>query len=237
MNTLGLWLGLLLVLLLASTLPGQQKSPAPISNSLNGFEKQYTSFFKAWEKTDNPFRAYKAENEQELVERFRAFAIPEHRFTDVFGPQQGETFAKQYSEVFKAFEFSTNREFLTALGEDTAQVKTERLIAGNADLQAYAQPFLVPLPTVQLFRVMHFTAVRSIMCADCGDTYLGRQYSHSYVESFIYVDGAFRFVGSCDCPFWRSCSTNDPVFAGQLVKQVRPVDSKTSKPGRAQQTN
>jgi hypothetical protein len=67
---------------------------------------------KAWEKTDKPFK-YKRENEQQLMLRFYAFAIPEQWFTDVFGPEQGPKLAKQYSELFKAFVFSTNREFRT----------------------------------------------------------------------------------------------------------------------------
>jgi hypothetical protein len=29
------------------------------------------------------------------------------------------------------------------------------------------------------------------------------------VNSFIYMDGAFRFVAGYNCPFWMPCSTND----------------------------
>jgi hypothetical protein len=163
------------------------------------------------------------------MEHFRAFAIPKHWFTDVFGPEQGPNFAKQYSELFKAFVFSTNREFRTVLDEDTDQVKTKGLRANQVNPPRSAQLSLVPLPPLQVFRVQHFTAPRSILCADCYDTYTGRHYSFFYVESFIYLDGAFRFVGSCDCPFWSPCSANDPVFDGQLVKQAYPVNSKTSK--------
>jgi hypothetical protein len=216
-------LGILLVLLLPPIVLGRQKSPAPIPDSPKGFDKQYKELFKAWEE------AYKKENEQELMERFRAFAVPEHWFTNVFGPEQGPSLAKQYAELFRAFLVSTNHEFRTVLGEDTVQVKTEGLRADQVNPLTSTQTSLVPLPRVQLFRVQHFTAPRSILCADCYDTYTGRHYSFFYVESFIYIDGAFRFVGSCDCPFWSPCSTNDPVFEGQLVKQVHPANSKTSK--------
>jgi hypothetical protein len=226
---LGSRLGILLVLLLPPIVSGRQKSPAPIPNSANGFDKQYKNLFKAWEKADKPFKPYKKENEQELMERFRAFAIPEHWFTDVFGPEQGPNFAKQYSELFKAFEFSTNREFRTVLDEDTAQVKTKGLRANQVNPPRSARSFLVPLPPVQLFRVQHFTAPFRLPDDRFPSTLVKRRYNYFYVESFIYIDGAFRFVGSCDCPFWSSCSANDPVFDGQLVKQVYPVNSKTSK--------
>jgi hypothetical protein len=222
----GLRVGIFLVLLLPPVVLGRQKSPAPIPNSNEGFDKQYKSLFKAWEKTDKPFK-YKRENEQQLMVRFYAFAIPEQWFTDVFGPEQGPNLAKQYSELFKAFVFSTNREFRTVLYEDTAQVKTKGLRAEQVNPAGSAQPSRVPLPPVQLFRVQHFTAPRSILCADCYDTYTGRYYSFFYVESFIYIDGAFRFVGSRGCPLWSPCSTSDPVFQGQLIKC--PVNSETSK--------
>jgi hypothetical protein len=219
-------IGIFLVLLLPPVALGRQKSPAPIPNSNEGFDKQYKSLFKAWEKADKPVK-YKRENERQLMERFYAFAIPDHWFTDAFGTEQGPNLAKQYSELFKAFVFSTNREFRTVLDEDTDQVKTKWLRADQVNPAGSAQPSLVPLPAVQLFRVQHFTAPRSSLCADCYDTYTGRHYSFFYVESFIYIDGAFRFVGSCDCPFWNPCSTSDPVFQGQLIRY--PVNSETSR--------
>jgi hypothetical protein len=222
-------LGLLFTLLVVPPVLAQQSSHHTIPNSLKGFDKQYKNLFKAYEKADNPFKSSKKENGQELIEQFRAFAIPEHWFTDVFGPEQGPKFVKQYSELFKGFHFSTIHEFRTLLGEDTAQVNTEGLRADQVNPLRSTQTSLVPLPRVQVFRVQHFTAPRSIMCADCSDTYTGRYYSFFYVESFIYIDGAFRFVGSCDCPFWSPCSTTDPVLEGQLVKQVHPANSKTSK--------
>jgi hypothetical protein len=173
---------------------------------------------KAFRKRSASNKAASKGSAQDPMEGFRTFAIPEHWFTDVFGPEQGPNFAKQYSELFKAFQFSTGRKFHTVLGEDTAQVKTEGLRADQVNPLRSTQTSPVPLPQVQLFRVQHFTAPRSILCADCKDTYSEAPYSFFYVESFIYVDGAFRFVGSCDCPFWSPCSTNDPVFEGQLVK-------------------
>jgi hypothetical protein len=222
--------GILLVWLLPSTVFGGQNSPAPIPNSTKGFDKQYKNLFKSWEKADAPFKAYKKENERELMERFHVFAVPEHWFTDVCGPEQGPSLARKYAEMFKAFVSSTVREFQTVLGEDTAQVKTNAWRVQQVPPASSAQSFLAPLPATQLFRIQHFTAPRSIFTSDPYDKYTGRIYSFSYVASFIYIDGAFRFVGSCDCPFWKPCSTNDPVFEGQLVWPRDPADanSKTS---------
>jgi hypothetical protein len=186
------------------------------------------ALFKAWEKADKPVK-YKRENERQLMERFYAFAIPEHWFTDVFGPDQGPNLTKQYSELFKAFAFSTNREFRTVLesNEDTAHVKTKELRADQVNRPGAAQSSLVPLPLVQLFRIQHFTAPFHLPDDRFPSTLIERRYNCFYVESFIYIDGAFRFIGSYDCPFWSPCSTSDPVFQGQLIKY--PVNSETSK--------
>jgi hypothetical protein len=42
-------------------------------------------------------------------------------------------------------------------------------------------------------------------------------YDSSWVDSFIYVDGAFRFIGRGACPFWEPCSRKEPFSAGQVV--------------------
>jgi hypothetical protein len=210
-SRIGVQLGLLILLAPPVVLAGQN-SPPPIPNSTNGFDKQYKNLFKAYEKAYNPSKAYKKENELKLVERFGTFAIPERWFNDVFGPEQGPTFARQYSELFKGFQFSTMLEFNIVLGSLTAQVKTKGLRANQVDPLRSAQTSLVTLPPVQLFRVQHFTAPFRLG----RDTFSEEFFSHTWGGILIYLDGAFRFVGSRDCPFWRSCSTNDPVFEGFL---------------------
>jgi hypothetical protein len=215
-------LGILLVSLLPPIVTGGQKPPAPIPNSAKGFDKQYKELFKAWERANN--KARKKENEEESRARFLVFAIPEHWFNDVLGLAEGPKVAKQYLDLFKAFELSTEREFFSLSGENTAQVKT-KFRGSHVNPPGSVMSSLISLPSVQLFRLQHFTAPRSTFCADCTPGYYGRLYNFFYAESFIYIDGAFRFVGSCDCPFWSACSTSDPVMEGQLVRHVQSVNS------------
>lgn len=195
---------------------GQRKSQPSISNSPDGFDKQYKNLFKAYEKAETFSKPYKEENKQELVERFRTFAVPDGWFTDVFGPEEGPKFAKHYSELFQAFQFSTISEFLMVLGEWSAQVHTKALTTYQVDPVSSVQKSPAHLTTVQVFRIQHFTAP----LANSDGTFNGRSYDHYWAESFIYVDGAFRFIGTYNCAFWRHCSTNDPVFRGQLVQQA-----------------
>jgi hypothetical protein len=209
---------ILLVLLVPPMALGQQGSKQFIPDSAKGFDMQYKDLFKAFEKAENPYKKYKEENGQAVLGRLRTFAIPEGWFTQNFGPEEGPKLAKHYSELFQAFERSTIGEFRMVLGEPSAQVNTEALRTSQVGPPTSARTSLVPLPTVQVFRVHHFTAPLGL-----GDgTFNGRHYNYYWAESFIYVNGSFRFAGTYNCPFWMPCSTNDPVFQGKLVRRVCP---------------
>jgi hypothetical protein len=206
---------IVLILLAPPMAVGQQKSQPSIPNSPDGFDKQYKNLFKAFEKAENLSKPHNDENEKELIERFRAFAVPEGWFAGVFGPEEGSKLAKHYSELFQAFQLSTTVEFSMVLGEWSAQVHTKALRAYQVNPLDSARSSLPPLLTVQVFRVQHFTAPLQ----NSDGTWNGRHYDHYWVESFIYVDGAFRFIGTYNCAFWRPCSMNDPVFRGQLTRR------------------
>jgi hypothetical protein len=130
---------------------GLQKSQPPVPNSPKGFDKQYKNVFKGYEKANNVFKPYRKDNELELMERLRTFAIPEHWFTDVFGPEQGSTFAREYEDRLRGFESATIREFRRVIGNSSAQVNT-RLVRANTDLTLVRSgpTSLVPLPPVIL---------------------------------------------------------------------------------------
>jgi hypothetical protein len=206
---------IVLILLAPPMAVAQQKSQPSIPNSPDGFDKQYKNLFKAFEKAEKPSKPYKEENKAYLTERFRTFVVPEGWFTDVFGPEEGSKLAKHYSELFRAFQVSTTVEFSMVLGEWSAQVHTKALRAYQINPLDSAQTSVPPILTVQVFRVQHFTAP----LANPDGTFNGRFYDHHWVESFIYVDGAFRFIGTYNCAFWRPCSANDPVFRGQLIRR------------------
>jgi hypothetical protein len=223
-NRIGFGL-ILLVLQVPPTDLGRQNSQSSIPNSTKGFDKQYQNLFKAFEKAENPSKAYKEENGQAVLERLHTFAIPEDWFTQTFGPEEGPKLAKHYSELFQAFERSTIGEFRNVLGELSAQVHTSARGAYQPNAPKSAQSSFAPFPAVQLFRIQHFTAP----LASSDGTLNGRPYNFAWAEYFIYLDGAFRFAGSYNCSFWMPCSTNDPVFRGQLIQQVHPGNRDTSK--------
>jgi hypothetical protein len=216
-------LALLLLLLVLPAL-GQQNSRSLVPNSPKGFDKQYRSVFKAYEKGD----------EKELLERFRTFAIPERWFADEFGPEEVPKLAGQYLYRFRDFETDTVQEFNRVIcdydgGCNQGQVKTIAARRSTASTQAPPAPTsLLSLPPVQRFRIEHFSLPdvnRCLSVADmsCEASSTGQMYDNSWASSFVYVDGAFRFVGCGTCPFWDRCAANHPFPESELNKPPEPV--------------
>jgi hypothetical protein len=203
--------GLLLISLLVLPVLSRQNYQRPVLNSPKGFDKQYKNVFKAYEKTAYSSKSHREENEQQFEARFHTFAIPEDWFTNVFGPYQGPKFATAFRERFEDFEFSTIHEFNTvelhaASIRNSAQVKTTES-ATNPSLRWLTPTSAVPLPTVQRFRVRYITGPNFVVSETGCIGIIAPGYSREEVTSFIYVDGAFRFIGRGACPFWSSCST------------------------------
>src|ERR1700730_6084144 len=108
---------LILISLLVSPTPGQGSAQTFLS-STRGFEKQYKSVFKAYEKGD----------EKDLLQRFRRFAMSERWFTDEFGPEEGPKLSREYVYRFRNFETDTGEEFNRVIcdydaGCDQGQIK------------------------------------------------------------------------------------------------------------------
>jgi hypothetical protein len=218
--------GLLLVVLLPPPVLGRQNSQPQVPDSPRGFNKQYQSVFKAYEKGD----------EQELAARFRTFAIPERWFGDVFGPEQGPKLANQYRELFRGFVTTTTGEFRSVAFAfmDSARVHT-KVWKNETQIDPAPKPAptsLVPLPAIQHFQIRYQSGPyidRDYPAAPYGTASaaiinsITPGHDNSWVDSFIYVDGAFRFFGGDAYPFWDPCSRNGPLPGGQLVKRVEPL--------------
>lgn len=218
----------LVALLLLSFVPltvlGQQNSRPPVPNSLKGFDKQYKSVFKAYEKGA----------EKELLERFLSFAMPERWFVNEFGPDEGPKLSRQYFYRFRDFETDTVHEFDRIPcdydgGCNQGQIKT-RAARKSANLTQTPLPPtpLTSFPPVQHFLIRHFSTevgsegwgdgIGTCMCCNPGPCY-----DNSWVSSFIYVDGAFRFVAQGTCLFWDLCAENQPIPESQLNSPPEPV--------------
>lgn len=213
----------LLLLLLVLPALGQQNFRSLVPNSPKGFDKQYESVFKAYEKGD----------EKELLERFRPFAIPEHWFTDEFGPEDGPKLSRQYLYRFRDFETDTVQEFNRVTcdydgGCNRGQIKTRAAKATELTQAPPASTSAISLLPVQRFRIRYFSTEVGAeengnggygTCLCCNP---GPCYDKSWVSSFIYVDGAFRFVGRATCPFWDRCAANHPFPESELNKPPEP---------------
>jgi hypothetical protein len=214
----------LLLLLFVLPVLGQQNSRSLVPNSPRGLDKQYKSVFKAYEKGD----------EKELLERFRKFAIPERWFADEFGPEEGQKLSRQYLYRFRDFETDTVQEFNRVIcdydgGCNRGQIKTRATKATELAQAPPASTPSMPLLPVQRFRIQHFSTEVGAeentnggygTCTCCNP---GPCYDKSWVSSFIYVDGAFRFIGRGTCSFWDPCAGNQPSPESELNKPPEPV--------------
>jgi hypothetical protein len=191
---------------------------------MNGdaFEKASIVYRKIFRKKNTYKKTFAKGIEQDRMERFRTFAIPEHWFSDVFGPDHGSELAKEYQELFNGFESATKHEFSTLAGREygDAYLATKAWRTSTEVKSARSAPTsLVPLPSVQRFRIWYhirptFTAddCRPTGTIDCTSSFAVRR-DYSRVDTFIYVDGAFRFIGGGACPFWATpCSPNLPLW-------------------------
>jgi hypothetical protein len=192
-----------------------------VPNSPKGFDQQYKSIFKAYEKGD----------EKELLERFRTFAIPERWFADEFGPEEGPKLSRQYLYRFRDFETDTVQEFNRVIcdydgGCNRGQIQTR--VAKVTEL-TQAPPASTPsmsLLPVQRFRIEHFSLPEVNRCVSVPEIPITsdgcifypteKMYRNSWMSSFIYVDGAFRFVGCGTCQY-------HPFDESELNKPPEPV--------------
>jgi hypothetical protein len=218
---------LMLISLLSPPILGQA-NPQTLPNSPKGFDKQYKRVFKAYEKGD----------EKELLERFRTFAIPERWFADEFGPEDGSKLSRQYLYRFRDFQTDTVQEFNRVTCEydggcNQGQIKTRAAKATKLTQPPPAPTSLLSLPPVRRFRIEHFslpdvngcfsdiTGGGSSSCITYPTETMS--YHNSWVSSFIYLDGEFRFVAWGTCSFWDPCTGNQPIPESQLNKPPEPV--------------
>lgn len=192
-----------------------------ISDSRLGFDSQFQEVFKA----------YRADDQREFKLLVDEFAIPPRWFSEVFGVDQGEALARQYADEFSDFEPHLVRNFqliesLKVKHRLDASTPTEirtKPWASHDGPKKIAEPqpaSLVPLPRVDKFEIAAFVLI-------------GREYKQelSWMDSFIYVDGRFRFFGRGSSAFWKPakvrradpCARPGQQTGGLLITRVDPV--------------
>ena len=176
-----------LILICGATAP-----PRPRSRTPEGFQQQFHAIFEAFQQHSEPA----------MQERLQTFALPSHWFTDSFAAAQAPEFARQYAEAFADFRRRTETNFAgidvlkTRLHVDVASpvdIRARRWTPAESSAQPYLSALRQPLPPVQKFEI-------DCLLAAPGQ---GARLT-SWIESFIYIDGAFRFFGQGRKPFWAN---------------------------------
>jgi hypothetical protein len=179
------------LLCLSLALPALSRAQQAIPNTPQGFQQQYHATFES----------YLHHNDRELQSRLDTFAIPAHWFADTFGLDRGPALAAQYATEFSEFKRRTAESYAAG---DTMKAKMQVDPATPLDIRTRSwtpaevtkslpnTPRLrAPLPPVQCFDI-HY-----IVAAPVQGTRLT-----SWIDSFLYIEGAFRFFGSGTRPFW-----------------------------------
>lgn len=165
---------------------------SPVANTPEGFQQQFHAIFEASQQ----------QNQSAMQDRLQSFALPSHWFTDSFAAAQAPEFARQYAEAFADFRRRTAANFAgidalkTRLHVDVANpvdIRTRRWTPAESRPASPIPGLRVPVPTMEEFEIDYVLAAP-------------RQGARltSWIESFIYVDGAFRFFGRDRNPFWMT---------------------------------
>ena len=201
-----------------------------VPNAPAGFDNEYQELFSAWSKKDNG----------KLDSLLADFAIPNTWFIQTFGPEKGQELAKLYSDQFDDFKQHVTRSFSMAAAFGMKYVQKKY---GNAPAQLFietaldteVQPnptpkpppeSLQPLPPIQRFSSQSRIRVRN-----------EQQNVSSWMDSYLYIDGRFRFLGRGAYPFWDAarvrladpCAKPGEQTGGKLVTRIEPEYPQTAK--------
>jgi hypothetical protein len=160
------------------------------ANTPEGFQSQFHAVFEAFQQ----------HNEAAMQDRLQTFAIPSHWFIDSFVPGQAAEFTRQYTGAFADFKRRTASNFA---GIDTLKrrvqvdaatpvnIRTRRWTPAESTGTPHLSALRAPLPPLQKFEIDYMVdAPRQGARLTC------------WIESFIFIDGAFRFFGQGSKPFW-----------------------------------
>lgn len=196
-------------------------SAQEIRDSPVGFDTQFQELFKTYQAGDE--REFKS-----LVEEFR---IPKGWFPKVFGGDQGQGLAKQYGDEFSEFEPHVVRNF-QSIESWKAEKHIDASTPTRIDIQQWLRDVdpkepteavpvsLIPLPRVYRFHLASFVLVKG-----------SYRDSVSWMDSFIYVEGKFRFFGRGSSPFWKPAKVRRPdpcarpgqQTGGLLITRIEPI--------------
>ena len=221
----------------ASNLKQSVTPPDSVPNSPVGFSQQYQPLFSAWSKKDK----------HKLDGLLDEFAIPKEWFVQTFGEDEGQEFATLYAEQFDDFKLHISRSFDMAatFGARYVQNKyrgspAQLFVATQPNTTSQPNPApkpapesLQPLPPIQRFSTQSRVRVHD-----------EEKDISSWMDSYIYLDGKFRFLGRGAYPFWDAarvrladpCAKPGEQTGGKVVKRVQPEYPESAKEKRIEGT-
>lgn len=189
---------------------------AQIPNSPQGFDQQFQAVFEAYKKGDGDL----------MKSRLNGFAIPKHWFTDVFDQLRAPAITRRYNEQFADFD---SRTVDNLLHFDRANAdKLDIVLTPDSRPKPQTKPApasLVPLPDGKRF-LINYRAKHPVITPNGTP-----DQSVEWMDTFVYVDGQFRYFGGGAYPFWDPARTPraDPCAGpggqtgGQLVSRIDPI--------------
>jgi hypothetical protein len=166
----------------------------PIPDTPQGFQHQYHSIFDA-------FQAHDATATETSL---NSFAIPPDWFTQAFGPEHGADLARQYAAAFAEFKHFTVEKFASI-----EAIKAHMQIDPAEPTDVRSRPW-TPAESAAPPRPpgLHGTPPPvwkfEIDCVLSGPGKGARL--TSWIDSYVYIDGAFRYFGRPNKPFWKNGS-------------------------------
>lgn len=212
----------------------QAQTTRSYPQTADGFNAQMSAVVEAYQKSD-------AVEGRRLLEQFRISNSADW-FGDQIRPELNEIMAKRYARLFNKFVNQTENRL-----QDLARTKGRKL---NMDLKpsppdppspdkSSKQGSMKPSGIVTVKQPVCFNAFFFIKLTTTSQTVFSGEYKAiSWEDTYVYQDGAFRFVGRGAWPFWQweddaSLDSTSPEekyvptpldFAAETVDEVIPFE-------------
>ena len=175
-----------LATLLVLTMQGRSTVAMPNAETYKqneqGLEKQFESFLKAYQKGDD----------RGMDETFAVFRLPKEKewFGNYFSPEDAAKLSSAYEREISDAESSLIEDMNKADPGSRFRVRCEALGASPAGQDTAGGYGLRPLKpiSVEQFRLEFRSG--------------SHDQKFSFIANFVYVDGAYRFVGGGGAAFW-----------------------------------
>jgi hypothetical protein len=176
----------LVAILCVFTLPGWSTVATPNEESYKqneqGLEKQFEPFLKAFQRGDD----------KGMDETFAVFRLPKAKewFENYFAAEDAEKLASTYDREISEAEGSLIEDMNRADPGSRFRARCEsrgESAAGKPNSGEYGMRPLKPI-VVEQFRLEFRSG--------------SHDQKFSFIANFVYVDGAYRFVGGGGVPFW-----------------------------------